>query len=867
MTRNERMTSSDAHPAHEPAPGELNAPLLDALSALARLPTLLIASDYDGTISPIVSDPSQAKPCRESMIALRALAELPHTTVALISGRSLADLAALSGDPDGIHLVGSHGSEFELGFAQMLSPEARRLHEEVTETLHRIARDCPGCFVEVKPASVAFHYRNAEPAAGLAALARAERELLERDGLFAKRGKMVLEFAVVSTHKGDALNTLRKRFGASAVLFIGDDTTDEDAFGTLAGPDVGVKVGEGESRARFRVADTDGVARVLATISELRSAWIGGAEAAPIEHHAMLTDQRTVALVAPGARVTWLGAPRIDSPSIFGELLGGPAAGRFVVSPESPAAAPTQRYEGDTFHLRTEWPGLAVTDYLDCSGGRAIQRPGRTDLIRVIEGTGTIALEFAPRLDYGRHPTRLVDRGEGLAVADWPDPIVLRSPGVRWRFLDEGPHHTASTTVDLADHGGRLVLELRYGSGDLSPAVIDEAKRSRQTTRHWTAWAEELELPGTCTDLVRRSALVLRGLCHGPTGAIAAAATTSLPECIGGVRNWDYRYCWPRDAALAASALVRLGSTGEAVRFLDWLLGIVDRLASPDRLNPIYTVSGDDLPAEAEIRELHGYAGSRPVRVGNAANKQLQLDVFGPIVELVAMLLQSGAPLSAEHARLVEAMVTAVAMRWRDPDHGIWEIRRPARHHVHSKVMCWQTAHLGAAIADRFLGRPRPEWHALADEIKADILAHGWDDSIGAFTSAYGEHDPDASVLLIGLTGLVEPGDPRFAGTIRAVERDLLRGCTVYRYHYDDGLPGGEGGFYLCTSWLIEALAISGRADEARALFDRYAATAGPTGLLPEQHDPAENRGLGNHPQAYSHIGLINAALRLDQRA
>lgn len=837
----------------------------DALHELARVPMLLVASDYDGTIAPIVDDPTQAKPNREAIVALRALAELPHTNVAMISGRSLADLAELSGDPDGIHLVGSHGSEFDLGFAELLSPEARRVHGEISEAMHRIAADHPGCFVEVKPASVALHYRNAEPEIGRAALERAERELLPRDGVFLKRGKMVLELAVVSTHKGDALETLRKRFGASAVLFIGDDTTDEDAFATLCGPDVGVKVGEGETSARFRVSDTTEVARVLALLSRRREGWFAGAEVAMIETHSMLTDQRTVALVAPGARITWMGAPRIDSPSIFAELLGGPIAGRFVVAPTRPGAEPVQSYVGDTFHLETRWPDVTVTDYMDCSGGRTIQRPGRSDIVRVVEGKGRVEIVFAPRLDYGRRPTRLTQKPDGIAVEDWPDPIVLRAPGLEWRFEEEGPHQTAIASVDLDEHAGRIVLELRYGTGDLSPAVIDESRRSLQTTHLWSQWAETLELPPVATDLVRRSALVLRGLCHGPTGAIAAAATTSLPECIGGVRNWDYRYCWPRDAALSASALVRLGSSEEAVRLLDWLLGVLDRLPSPDRLNPIYTVSGDDLPAEAEIRELPGYAASRPVRVGNAANMQLQLDVFGPIVELVYLLLNSGAPLSSQHWRLVEAMVAAVAARWDEPDHGIWEIRRPVRHHVHSKVMCWQTAQLGAEIAARFQGRPRPEWTALADDIKADTLRQGWDEEFGAFTSAYSEHDPDASVLLIGLTGMIEPDDPRFGATIRAVERDLLRDNIVYRYHFDDGLPGAEGGFYLCTSWLIESLAITGRVDDARSLFEKYIETVGPTGLLPEQYDPGEQRSLGNHPQAYSHIGLINAALRLSK--
>ena len=858
------MTSqTDVQPT-APANGSAEGSLDAALVGLSRLPMLLVATDYDGTIAPIVSDPSQAKPSREAMVALRSLAELPHTAVALISGRSLKDLAELSGEPDGVYLVGSHGSEFDLGFADMLSEESRRTHTRVRETLGGIAGRYHGCSVEVKPASIALHYRNASEEHGKKALAEAEEALGSDDDVFTKRGKMVIEFAVVSTHKGDALDTLRQRFGATAVLFLGDDVTDEDAFKTLAGPDVGVKVGDGESVARFRVKDPHEVSRVLAKLSELRSAWIGGSDAAPIEAHSMLTDQRTLALVAPGARITWMGAPRIDSPSIFAELLGGPIAGRFSIAPVDGEGEPVQGYLGDSFHLQTRWKSVTVTDYMDCSGGRTIQRPGRTDIVRVIEGTGRVRIEYAPRLDYGRHQTHLVPKMDGLAIADWPDPIVLRAPGVKWRLVNEGPHHTAVAEVDLSEMGGRLELELHHGTDDLSPAIISEAKRSRQTTRYWAHWAEDLELPETQTDLVRRSALVLRGLCHGPTGAIAAAGTTSLPECIGGVRNWDYRYCWPRDAALAASALVRLGSSEEAVRFLDWLLGVVDQLPSPDRLNPIYTVAGNDLPAEAEIRELPGYAASRPVRVGNAANKQVQLDVFGPIVELVSLLLHSGAPLSGEHWRLVEAMVSAVASRWREADHGIWEIRRPVRHHVHSKVMCWQTAHLGAEIAERFLGRARPEWRALADEIRDDVFAHGWDADADAFTSAYGERDPDASVLLIGLTGMIPADDPRFAGTIRAVERDLLDDNTVYRYHYDDGLPGGEGGFYLCTSWLIESLVLAGRTDEARSLFDKYIATVGPTGLLPEQYDPHDKRTLGNHPQAYSHIGLINAALRLE---
>lgn len=840
------------------------APELDEqLKALARVPVLLVASDYDGTLAAIVDDPADAKPNRDSMVAIRGLQELPATQAAIISGRSLADLARLTGDPEGAHLVGSHGSEFDPDFASSLDPQARELRDRVHAAVDRVAASAPGFSVEVKPASIAFHYRNAEQDAARTAVAELMASIASLDGVHVKNGKMVLEFAVIPTSKGAALTTIRQRLGASAVLFVGDDVTDEDAFVTLAGPDVGLKVGPGATAARYRVGTTDDVARVLARLYELREQWASGAEAVPIESHAMLTDQRTVALVAPGARVVWMCAPRIDSSAIFAELLGGPAAGHFTITPVDTDATPDGAYLGDSFHLRTAWPTVSVTDFLDCSGGRVIQRAGRTDLVRVIEGSGPVRIEFAPRLDFGRVPTRFRVRDEGLEVEDTFDPIVLRSPGVAWTLRDEGQHQTAIAEIDLT---GRepLVLELRYGTGAITPSIVGIDDRAEQTMRFWASWAEQLHLPALATDAVRRSALVLRGLHYAPTGAFAAAGTTSLPEWIGGVRNWDYRYCWPRDASMSASALVRLGSTAEAIRLLDWLLNIVDQLPSPDRLSPIYTVSGGHLGPEAEIAELSGYAGSRPVRIGNAASQQLQLDVFGPIVELVHLLLVSGAPLSGEHWRLVEAMCDAVIMRWQDPDHGIWEVRGPGRHYVHSKVMCWQTLHLGVEIAERFLGRMRPAWSSARDAIAADVVAKGFDADRNAFMMAYDSPDVDAAVLAIGLAGLLEPTDPRFVGTIESIERALVGGGSVYRYRCDDHLPGAEGGFHLCTTWLIRALAHAGRVDDARALFAQYLEAIGPTGLMPEEIDPRTGRGLGNHPQAYSHLGLIEAALLLD---
>ena len=598
---------------------------------------------------------------------------------------------------------------------------------------------------------------------------------------------------------------------------------------------------------------------MLASLAEQRDAWLKGSEAVPIERHALLSDQRTVALVTPDARVVWFCVPRVDSAALFAELLGGPVAGFFAIRAADGSPPLRQSYSGNTFLLRTDWADFAVTDYLDCSNGRPFQRAGRSDLIRVVEGTGRIVIEFAPRLDFGRIATRLGRLEEGLQVEGALDPVVLRAPGVEWNLLEEGPHQRAVAELQLT--GQAMVLELRYGLSTSHELVVRELYRREQTSRFWNVWADRLQAPPLYSELVRRSALVLKALCYGPTGAIVAAGTTSLPEHLGGVRNWDYRYCWLRDASMAATALAKLGSTGLGTRLVDWLLGILDRDEAPEWFRPVYTVTGGHLGVEADIRELPGYRGSRPVRVGNAAAQQLQLDVFGPIMELVAVLAERGTALSTEHWRLTKAIVDSVGQRWREADHGIWEIRRPRRHHVHSKVMCWMAVDRALRIAQAFTARQPAEWVALRGEIAADVLEKGWNPGLQAFTATYAEPSLDAASLQVGLSGMISGDDARFVGTVEAVERSLRRGPTVYRYLYDDGLPGREGGLHLCTSWLIEALARVGRLDDARKLFEQFAALTGPTGLLPEEYCPRTHRSLGNHPQAYSHIGLINAAL------
>ena len=838
--------------------------LQDRLRHVARSPRLLVACDYDGTLAPLVDDPAKAYPRRETTVAIRKLAELAQTSVAVISGRALRDLATLSRLPEEIRLVGSHGGEFDVDFVRDLDPARTATLDQIVVGAQVIAADYPGAHIERKPAGLAFHVRRFEGPGAEEAISRVVDMAADHGGVTVRHGHAVVELSVVETDKGHALETIRTQVGASAVIFIGDDRTDEDAFATLQGPDLGIKVGDGETLATYRVASTDDVTRILAELAEIRGEWIQGSGAVPIEAHSILSDLRTAAIVSPDARITWMCVPRIDSAAMFAELVGGPVAGYFSISPRGGARPLGQEYVADTLILRSRWPRMAVTDYMDISRGRSTHLAGRSDLIRVVEGTETAVIEFAPRLDFGRVATRLRQHDNGLEVTGTTDLIVLRSPGVEWELLDDGVNNTARAVVDLSE--GPVTLELRCGTASLATDSWSEADRRRDTHRDWSDWAAELDVPSIARADVVRSAVLLRSLVHGPTGAIVAAATTRLPEHLGGVRNWDYRYCWIRDGALAATALLQLGAEREAMAFLDWVTRVAEERGGPQRLAPLYMVSGRHLPPEAEIGDLAGYAGSRPVRVGNAADMQVQLDVFGPVADLVVELADRGAPVSAAHWELVGGLVDAVKERWFEPDHGIWEIRAAPRHHVYSKVMCWQTVDRAVTLA-RMMTQSVPEgWESLRDSIADDVLTHGWNDDLGSFTSAYELHDLDASVLAIGLSGMLPPGDTRLVSTVEAVEHALREGPTVWRYRGDDGLPGKEGGFHLMTSWLIDAYELVGRRDDAVELFEELCELIGPTGLLAEEYDPLQDRSLGNLPQAYSHLGIIQNALRLDGR-
>ena len=849
---------------------ETEPPLRSAVRLIARVPQLLVACDYDGTLAPIVEDPEHATPLPEAIAALRALAALPQTTVAVISGRALRDLAMLSRLPSEVHLVGSHGSEFDVGFVRALAPELHQLRTRLYEELTRIAHGRDGIRLEAKPASVAVHTRSAEDDIAATVVATVKAGPATWEGIHVTEGKKVIELSVIGTHKGYAVDQLRMQAAANAVLFLGDDVTDENAFRHLHGSDVGIKIGEGPTAAGYRVSDPESAVRVLAQVLEARRRWLYGERAVPIERHSMLANGRQIALLTPDARVTWLCHPRPDSAAIFSDLLGGPSAGHFSVAPARGGLPKGQEYLPGTMTVQTRWPGLTVTDWLDSDSGPSAHGPSAYQhsfaLVRVLTGDIKVRVEFAPKPEFGQVPIRLQPVGDGLLVLGSSEPIALSSPGVEWEIADDSGD-VARAVIDLAELGGRCVLEVRPGTQrtEAHPESID--RRQAAAEARWRDWATSLMLPSVASEHVLRSALTLRALWYEPSGSFLAAATTSLPEEIGGIRNWDYRYCWLRDSAMTARALVDLGSLEEAESLLTWTMRVVEGTGGhPERLHPLYALDGNEVGAEASIDILPGYAGSRPVRVGNIANRQVQLDVFAPVADLIAAVADRRGHLTESDVRLMEAMVSAVQRRWHEPDHGLWEIRLPPQHYIYSKVMCWFTVKRAVDAWRRHARPVPPDWEMLRDDIEANVLKHGWHEEVGAFTMAYDDPALDASSLWVGLSGLLRDDDHRFLATVLKVEAELRSGPTVYRYLTNDGLTGREGGFHICTTWLIEAYLRTGRRADAEQLFAQLLKCAGPTDLLPEQYDPDTERGLGNHPQAYSHLGLIRCALLLSDR-
>jgi GH15 family glucan-1,4-alpha-glucosidase len=588
--------------------------------------------------------------------------------------------------------------------------------------------------------------------------------------------------------------------------------------------------------------------------------------ALPIEDYALIGDRHTAALVGRDGSVDWLCLPRFDSAACFAALVGEEQHGRWLIGPADPEDAEVSRaYDGASTQL--------VTTFTTSGGCFSVhdsmpQGDGRADLVRTVTGlSGTVRVrhEWIVRFDYGAvrpwvHRARREDGEEVIVAVAGPDQLVLSGPrlpsATDHRHADEfevheGDELTFATTWAPSWHPVPDVLESR-----------DVVRRDRDAQEAWAAPCAH-DLPHR--DLVVRSLLTLRALTHAQTGGIVAAPTTSLPEDFGGERNWDYRFCWLRDASLTLTALLDAGYTEEALAWRDWLLRAV--AGEPADLQIMYGVDGSrDLP-ERELDHLPGYAASRPVRVGNGAAGQLQTDVFGSMMIAFDTARREGLRDDPNSWRLQVAMLDHLADNWREPDHGMWEVRGPRQRFTHSQVMAWAAFDRGIrAVEEHGLEGHVDRWRTEADAIRAEVLADCWDDERGTFVQHPGTREVDASLLLLAAVDFLPGDDARVLGTIRAVEEDLLRDGLVLRYRTQsgvDGLQGDEHPFLACAFWLVDAYVLAGRTDDARALFDRLAGLVNDVGLLSEEYDAEHGRMVGNFPQAFSHLALVRAALSL----
>jgi GH15 family glucan-1,4-alpha-glucosidase len=583
-----------------------------------------------------------------------------------------------------------------------------------------------------------------------------------------------------------------------------------------------------------------------------------------IEDYALIGDCHTAALVGRDGSIDWLCWPRFDSAACFAALLGEVDNGRWLIAPKDSTLGTGRRYRPGTLILETEFQtesGRAmIVDFMIPADG--------AHLVRIVKGlSGRVAFqtELVVRFDYGAAVpwvTRL-DDGSINAIAG-PERVVLRTPVA---LSGEDLRTVGEFTVEAEQS---IPFVLSYGSSFQSPpATIDWFDALARTETFWRQWSDRCPDVGPWTEAVKRSLITLKALTYAPTGGIVAAATTSLPEHLGGVRNWDYRYCWLRDATFTLMALMNLGYYEEAQAWRDWLIRAV--AGSPDQIQIMYGVGGERWLPEQIVDWLPGYEKSAPVRIGNDASRQLQLDVFGEILDAMQQAMKAGIAPSERGLAMQSVVLNYLAAAWRQPDEGIWEVRGGAQHFVHSKVMAWVAFDRAAKqLETQASNEPRKRWREIANEIHAEICERGFDRDLGSFVQAYGSKRLDASLLLIPLVGFLPPEDPRIRGTLRAIEdRLLIEGEFVLRYeteHAADGLPAGEGAFLACSFWLVQNYVLQGRNAEAGELFARLLARCNDVGLLAEELDPLTGRMLGNFPQAYSHVGLIICALSLSRQ-
>jgi GH15 family glucan-1,4-alpha-glucosidase len=580
-----------------------------------------------------------------------------------------------------------------------------------------------------------------------------------------------------------------------------------------------------------------------------------------IEDYALIGDGETAALVGRDGSVDWLCWPRFDSPACFAALLGAPEHGRWRLAPADASAQSRRRYRGDTLILETEFSApdgvVTVIDFMP-------PRSRNSDLIRIVEGKrGRVAvdMELVLRFGYGASPPWLTYMEDSsLRAISGPDMVMLHTD-VATR--SDGLGTVARFTVS---EGERHSFALSHGpSHRAAPERVDPEAALVETEEFWRSWVGRCNYRGEHREAVIRSLITLKALIYAPTGGIVAAATTSLPEQFGGSRNWDYRFCWLRDATLTLLSLMDAGYYDEAGAWRDWLLRAA--AGSPSQLQIMYGVAGERQLWERVVPWLPGYEGATPVRVGNAAHVQLQLDVFGEVMDALHHALEGGIPGSDEAWRLQAALVEHLARVWREPDQGIWEMRGPPQHFTHSKVMAWVAADRAIKTA-KSLGRhaEADRWRPLRAEIHDEVCRRGYDVDRGSFVQAYGSRQLDASLLLISQVGFLPADDARVRGTVAAIERELVSDGLVTRYDTavtDDGLPPGEGAFLACSFWLADNYLLLGRLDESRALFSRLLDLTNDVGLLAEEYDPRARRQAGNFPQAFSHVALIETAFNL----
>jgi GH15 family glucan-1,4-alpha-glucosidase len=578
----------------------------------------------------------------------------------------------------------------------------------------------------------------------------------------------------------------------------------------------------------------------------------------PIEDYAMIGDTETAALVGRDGSIDWLCLPRFDSGSCFAKLLGEKKHGHWQVIADQPVVSHARRYRNRSMVLETEITtetGVALV--IDFMPPRH-HHPRVVRIVRGLDGEVDMRTELVMRFEYGYDVPWVRRTDRGVTAIAGPNALILDSPieleGVEMR-------HEAKFKVHA---GEEVTFSLAwYRSHEDPPFVLDTARALDETVKFWGDWCGQvLPVHGEWEDLALRSLMTLKGLTYGPTGGIVAAATTSLPESLGGVRNWDYRYCWIRDAAFTLEALIESGLREEAESWLAWLGRVA--AGDPDQLQIMYGPAGERRLTELELDWLPGYGESSPVRIGNAASGQFQLDVYGELMNAIDRARTHGIAVHPVIWRIQVAIMGFLVDHWSDPDDGIWEVRGPRRPFTHSKVMAWVAFDRAVrGVEVHGLEGPADEWRTVRDAIRAEVLEKGWNADVGAFTQSYGAVELDASLLMIPLVGFLAADDERMVRTVETIQEHLMEDGFVHRYQNKsgvDGLPGREGMFLPCTLWLIGCLRLMGRLDEATAVYRRVAALVNDVGLISEEYDPDERRLLGNFPQAFTHVGIVNAA-------